>query len=115
QHFQVVEGNESNDEDSDAQRGDDADRKPVAGKQRRANSRPSIGGVTIVAHLGEILRHIDVKFMRWRKLAVDVTGPARMTEIGQIIEVAIAEGAPHFHRWKHSTKTFAITARIAHR
>jgi hypothetical protein len=33
-----------------------------------------------------------------------------MAEIGEIIEVAVGEGAPHLHSGKYRAKTLAVTA-----
>src|SRR5262245_28746031 len=53
--------------------------------------------------------------MRRRELAIGVAGAAGMAEIGEIVEVAIGECAPHLHRGKDRAKTLAVAAGIADR
>jgi hypothetical protein len=50
-----------------------------------------------------------------RELAVGIAGAAAVTEIGEIVEIAIGERAPHLHCRKYRAKAFAIAARIADR
>ena len=67
------------------------------------------------AHLRQHARHVDVELMRRRELAVDVAGAAGMAEIGEVVEVAIRERAPHLHRGEHRAQALAIAAGVAHR
>ncbi len=115
QHLAVVEGGEAEDERRDAQRRDDADRKPVAREQAGKSARPGIGGVGVGARDRQRLRDVDVEFMRRRELAVGVAGAAAVAEIGEIIEVAVGKRAAHLHRRKHRAEAFAVAAGIADR
>src|SRR5436190_827698 len=53
--------------------------------------------------------------MRRRELAIGVAGAAGVTEIGEIVEVAVRERAAHFHRRKDCAQALAIAAGIADR
>ena len=115
QHRRSCQCGEAEDEGGDAERRDDADRKPVAREQAGEGARPGIGGIGIGAHDRQRLRHVDVEFVRRRELAVDVAGAAAVAEIGEIVEVAVGKRAAHFHRREHRAEAFAVAAGIADR
>ena len=115
QHRRIDQGGKAEDEGGNAQCSDDADRKPVARKQSRQRSRPGIGGIGFGTGDCQRLRHVDVIFVWRRELAVGVAGAAGMTEIGEIVQIAVGEGAAHLHRRKHRAQALAIAAGIADR
>ena len=115
EHLMVVERGKAENKGRHAQRRDDADRKSVAREQPGEGARPGIGGIGFGARDRQILRNVDVVFMRRRELAVGVAGAAAMAEVGEVIEVAVGKRAAHFHRRKYRAQTFAIAAGIADR
>src|SRR5579871_3564452 len=53
--------------------------------------------------------------MRRRELAVGVAGTAGVTEIGEIVQVAVGKRTAHLHRGEYCAKPLAIAAGIADR
>jgi hypothetical protein len=115
QNLMVAQSGKAEDEGGDAQRSDDADDKTVACEQSGEDARPGIGRPGFGARDRQCLRHIDIEFVRRRKLAVGVAGAAGVAEIGKVVEIAIGKSAAHFHCRKHRAKTLAVAAGIADR
>ena len=115
QHATVVERREAEDEGGHAERGDDADDETVACESAGQRLRPGIGRIGFGARDRQRLGNVDVELVRRRELAVDVAGAAGMAEIGEIVEIAVGEGAAHLHGGKYRAKTLAIAAGIADR
>ena len=76
----------------------------------KAGARPCVGGIGVRPHLRQHFRHVDVELMRRRELAIDVTGAARMAEVGEVIQVAVGKTAAQLHCGKHRAQALAITA-----
>ena len=115
QYAAVVESRKAEDEGGHAERGNDADDEAVACEGAGQRLRPGIGGIRFGARHRQRLGNVDVELVRRRELAVDIAGAAGMAEVGEIVEIAVGEGAAHLHRGKHRAKTLAIAAGIADR
>ena len=111
----VVPEREAQDEGCHARCRHRRDRQPVAVEHRAKKGRPCVGAIRRRPHLRQCLRHVDVEFVRRRKLAVDVAGPAPVAEIGEVIEIGGGEAASQLHRREHRAKSFAIAAGVADR
>jgi hypothetical protein len=59
------------------------------------------------------LRHVDGKFVRRRVLAGMQAGAAVVAQVGQEMDVGLAEFEPSRHGREHRAKTLAVAAGIA--
>ena len=75
----------------------------------------TVGGTGIGADLGQHLGDVDLKLVRRRELAIVVARAAAMAEVGQVVEIAVEEGAARFHGRKDGAQAFAIAAGVADR
>ncbi|MNS41901.1 hypothetical protein D3C72_742680 [compost metagenome] len=88
--------------------------QPVALVQRAQRGGPGVVGVGLHAHLGHGLRHVHREFMRRRVLAGVQTGAAVVAQVGQVVQVGLAEFQSARHRRKHRAEPFAIAAGVAY-
>ena len=87
--------------------------RPLRANTPAKRARPGVDRVGFVAQLGQRARHVDVELVRRRILAVRQAGAALVAEIGEVVQVAAAEGAPHLHRREHRAQALAIAAGVA--
>ena len=113
QSLWIMPADKARDKTGDTESRDDADRQAIAFEQRRQGAWPRVGLIGLRAHNCQSLGNIDGEGVRRGKLAIDIASAAAMAEVGQIIEIGIAEGAAHFHGRKDRAKPLAIAAGIA--
>ena len=111
----VIETRKADEETRDGERQDEADGKPVSREEPGERAGPRIGRIGLRPHARQGQRHVDVEFMRRGELAIVKAGAAAVAEVGQIIEIAVSEGAAHLHRRKYRAEPLAIAAGIADR
>jgi len=78
--------------------------------QRR---RPGVVDIGLAAHFGHGFGHIDRKLMRRRILAGVQAGAAVVAQVGQEVDVGLAEFQPARHGRKHRAKALAVATGVA--
>ena len=89
--------------------------RPLRRNNRRQRGGPGILRIRLATDFGQHRRHVHVERMRRRELAVVVASAAIVAEVGEVVEVAVGEGAPQLHGGEHRAQPLAIAARVADR
>ena len=84
-----------------------------AGTERAEAARPRVVGVGLDAHLRHRPRHVDRELVRRRVLAGVQAGAAVVAQVGQVVDVGLAELEPARHRREDGAEAFAVAAGIA--
>ncbi|MDT4857618.1 hypothetical protein FQZ97_920500 [compost metagenome] len=91
----------------------DRQREAVALVELSQRGWPGVVGVGLPPHGGHGLRHVDRKLVRWRVLAGMQAGAAVVAQVGQEVDVGLAEFEPARHGRKHGAEAFAVAAGVA--
>ncbi len=75
--------------------------------------RPGVVGIGLAAHLGHGLGHVHGKLVRRCVLAGVQAGAAVVAQVGDEMDVGLAELQPPRHGGEHGAKAFAVAAGIA--
>ena len=113
QHAPVLQRHGGEQHHTDRQRRRQRNHQPVGAEQSGERARPGMLFVGLGTQFGESLRQVDAEFVRRRVLAGMKAAGTVVTEIGEIAEIGVAEGASQFHRRENRTVTLAIPAGVA--